>query len=175
MGGVLNSSLLSCGGWKPREIQLDEEIGVKYGHIQWFIIFLTSTWMSNVLWSRSVYISIWSWLQYLATSIRSAKNLIQMSWGSINNLLGYYLSLEGMKTLFNSVVLYWSVINSIAVFCEKKYSLCFVPGYVSKIVQNKLRGGGGMTELCEGKEHWNMMWWMANLCKGGEGLVSSLQ
>ena len=86
-----------------------------------------STWMSNVLWSRSVYISIWSWLQYLATSIRSAKNLIQMSWGSINNLLGYYLSLGGMKTLFNSVVLYWSVINSIAVFCEKNIHYVLIP------------------------------------------------
>ena len=35
---------------------------------------------------------------------------------------------------------------------RKKYSLCFDPGYVSKIVQKKLRGGGGMTDLCEGKE-----------------------
>ena len=40
------------------------------------------TCISKVLWSRSVYISIWSWLQYLATSIRSCRNLIQRSWGS---------------------------------------------------------------------------------------------
>jgi len=41
------------------------------------------TWMSSVLCNKSQYISIWSWLQYLATSILSCRNLIQTSWASV--------------------------------------------------------------------------------------------
>ena len=46
---------------------------------QWTNIVLQDTWISRERWSRSLYISIWSCEQYLATSILSCRNLINQS------------------------------------------------------------------------------------------------
>ena len=55
----------------------------KFFKFIWELSCYLLTCISRVLWSMSQYISIWSWLQYFATSILSWRNFTQTSCASV--------------------------------------------------------------------------------------------